>query len=416
MATHPSTQLLMTPQPVVTRYNRLALYAACGAVALFVCTYLLVVRDQGRHTTTTRPVPLVSSPQPLVTETPTVKPEPPPRPEPQPVVYTPPPQHESPAFPRQDNALVKLRAEERIKALRGPILVKFEGTQPASSRQDPPSRTPQVLEVPPASTPPSSSQALSPLGELPQSALLTWASRDSTGRNADFWGLSGFARAPQYAAAHLLPPRSPYQLNAGMQIPVVLGQDVNSDTESLFSAIVSTDVYDSVSGRFLLIPAGSRLFGIADVDAPTNQQATLLLAAKTLYLPNGFSLALAGAPGVNAMGITGVSDMVNRHFLQRYGSAAVLSLVTAGIRMATYSGHGGLLYASPEDAATNGAGQVLGQATGEDLRRSMNIRPTVQIRAGYPFNVTVVQDLVFPGPYALATTQLTATDHQEEAR
>ena len=162
MATHPSTQLLTTPQPVVTRYNRLVLYAACGAVALFVCTYLLVVRDQGRHTTTTRPVPLVSSPQPLVTETPTVKPEPPPRPEPQPVVYTPPLQHESPAFPRQDNALVKLRAEERIKALRGPILVKFEGTQPASFRQDPPSRTPQVLEVPPAS-----SQALSSLGELP---------------------------------------------------------------------------------------------------------------------------------------------------------------------------------------------------------------------------------------------------------
>jgi type IV secretion system protein VirB10 len=140
------------------------------------------------------------------------------------------------------------------------------------------------------------------------------------------------------------------------------------------------------------------------------------LAAKTLYLPNGYSLALTGAPGANAMGITGVSDVMNRHFLQRYGSAAVLSLVTAGIRMATYAGHGGLLYASPGDAATNGAGQVLGQATGEDLRRSMNIRPTVQIRAGYPFNVTVVQDLVFPAPYALNPVQIASTDSREESR
>ena len=102
---------------------------------------------------------------------------------------------------------------------------------------------------------------------------------------------------------------SPYQINAGMQIPVVLGQDLTSDAESLFSALVATDVYDSVSGRFLLIPAGARIFGIADVDAPTNQQPTLMLAAKTLYLPNGYSLALSGAPGVT--GITSMSLVIS---------------------------------------------------------------------------------------------------------
>ena len=110
------------------------------------------------------------------------------------------------------------------------------------------------------------------------------------------------------------------------------------------------------------------------------------------------------------MGILGVSELVNRHYLQRYGSAAFLSLVTAGIRMATYAGRAGLWYATPEDAATQGAGQVLGQATGEDLRRSMNIRPTVSVRAGYPFHVTVVQDLVFPAPYSLLATQVATTD------
>src|SRR5713101_5040243 len=111
MATPPTTQLLTTPKPPVTRYNRLVLYAAFGAVALLVCTYVLVVRDHGRRTETARPVRLISSPQPLVTETPKAKPEPPPQLEPQPVVSTPPPQHDSPAFPRKEDPLMKLRAD-----------------------------------------------------------------------------------------------------------------------------------------------------------------------------------------------------------------------------------------------------------------------------------------------------------------
>ena len=136
MATQPTTHLLTTPKPVVTRYNRLVLYAAFGAVALLVCTYVLVVRDHGRRTETARPVRLISSPQPLVTETPKAKPEPPPQLEPQPVVSTPPPQHDSPAFPRKEDPLVKLRADERLKAYRGAILVKFDGMQAPSPRQE----------------------------------------------------------------------------------------------------------------------------------------------------------------------------------------------------------------------------------------------------------------------------------------
>ncbi len=428
MAEQPTTRLLTTPKPPVTRYNRLVLYGVGTALALFVCTYLLVVRDRGSTATSTRPVRLVSSPQPLVPEPPK-KPEPaPPPPPPEPAVYIPPLQHDSPAFPRKEDPLVKLRADERIKAYRSPVLVKFDGAQPVPAHQEAAAPNPQTLEIPPAGQqpfggqqpfagpPPRGWQGGSPPGGLPQAGIPTWANRDSTGRNADFWGLSGFARTPQVATAQLLPPRSPFQINAGMQIPVVLGQDLSSDAEGTFVAIVSQDVYDAVSGRYLLVPAGSRIFGITDVDAPNNLQPRLLLAAKTLYLPNGYSLALSGAPGVNALGMTGVSDVVNRHFFQRYGAAAFLSLVTAGIRMATYSGHGGVYYAAPGDAATYGSGQVLGQATGEDLRRSMNIRPTVQIRAGYPFNVTVVQDLVFPAPYALAPAQMASTASMGEWR
>ncbi len=103
--------------------------------------------------------------------------------------------------------------------------------------------------------------------------------------------------------------------------------------------------------------------------------------------------------------MAGLSDQVNRHFWQRYGSAAVLSLITAGISLATYS-HDGFYAYSPADAARYGGGQVMGQAVGEDLRQSMRIRPTLTVAAGYPFNVMLTQDVVFPGPYPFPTMHL----------
>jgi len=45
-------------------------------------------------------------------------------------------------------------------------------------------------------------------------------------------------------------------------------------------------------------------------------------------------------------------------------------------------------------------GQELGQTGNELIRRGINVAPTLEIRPGYPFNVMVTQDLVFPGPYA----------------
>ena len=96
-----------------------------------------------------------------------------------------------------------------------------------------------------------------------------------------------------------------------------------------------------------------------------------------------------------------VAAKVNRHFWQRYGSTAMLSLITAGVSLAIHS-HDGYDSYSPADAAVYGAGQVMGQAVAEDLRRNMRIRPTLTVQEGYAFNLMVTQDIVFPGPYPFA--------------
>ena len=81
---------------------------------------------------------------------------------------------------------------------------------------------------------------------------------------------------------------------------------------------------------------------------------------------------------------------------------APLSLITAGISLATYGSRDRFYSYEPQDAATYGAGQVLGRAVAEDLRRAMQIRPTVTVREAYPFTLTVTQDVTFPGAYPFA--------------
>jgi type IV secretory pathway VirB10-like protein len=107
-------------------------------------------------------------------------------------------------------------------------------------------------------------------------------------------------------------------------------------------------------------------------------------------------------PGSDSRGWAGLSDQVNRHFFQRYGTATVLSLITAGISLATHSNQGRFYGYEPQDEAMYGAGQVLGRAVAEDLRRAMQIHPTVTVREAYPFTLTVTQDVTLPGPYPFA--------------
>ncbi len=396
------TTLIVQPKPEVTRYNRVVLWGSIGAVVLIVLTYAVVIRDHGQTRVESHKERLTSLPKPLIPEIPKAQPitSPPlPPPKEQPVTWHPTPPASPPA-PQKENPLVVKRRKEREDAYRSPMLVAAfspDKGQPSQEATAPPPasvRYPQTLEIEPMAH-----REPGPWDERfpPQSP----------------GGSSLSLRASQYLHATLQPPHSPYQLNAGMLIPVVLAQDVTSDVQSFFSAVVTRDVYDSVTSRFLLVPAGSRITFLTDLEDRTNQQPILLMAAKTLYLPNGYSLALQGMPAANSFGMTGLQDQINRHFFQRYGSAAVLSLVVAGIRLATYARSGGGFAYSPEDAAMNGTGSVLGNTVGEDLRHTLTIRPTVVIRAGYPFTVTVTQDVVFPGPY---DGHLFLTQREEEPR
>jgi type IV secretion system protein VirB10 len=159
-------------------------------------------------------------------------------------------------------------------------------------------------------------------------------------------------------------------------------------------------VFDSIRGAHLLVPQGARLF----LEYNTERQAAdtrLQLTAKTLYFPDGSSLALGGMPSLDDKGAAGVEGRVNRHVFQRYGTAAILSLITGGISLATHR-RGGYSHYEPSDAALYGVGNVMGRAVGEDLYRGMNTRPTLTIPAGYRFHLQFAKDYAFPAPYPFA--------------
>ena len=89
---------------------------------------------------------------------------------------------------------------------------------------------------------------------------------------------------------------SPYTVMAGSVIPAVLVSGIDSDLPGPILAQVSENVFDSASGRSLLIPQGSRLIGTIAVRRPTGQQR-VQIAWQRLIFPDTSSMDLPQMPG-----------------------------------------------------------------------------------------------------------------------
>jgi len=192
---------------------------------------------------------------------------------------------------------------------------------------------------------------------------------------------------------------SPLTLAAGSLIPAVLTSTVNSDTPGSVSAVVSHDVFDSLTGRSLLIPAGSRLLGSSG--AASQGQNRLEIAWSRLTLPNGTTYQLGAMPAADPAGATGLRDRTNRHLARTFGAALLLSAFTAGAQLSQPDAYSGALRTpSAQEVAAGSLGQQLNATAGALIDRELRVPPTLVLRSGMGCNVVVTTDLVFPGPYA----------------
>ena len=193
----------------------------------------------------------------------------------------------------------------------------------------------------------------------------------------------------------------PLELKTGAVIPGVMLTGVNSDLPGNMIAQVSQHVFDSATGRNLLIPQGTKIYGVYDSRIVYGQER-VLIAWNRLIFPDGSSISLGAMPGADMGGMAGLNDDVNNHYMRIFGSALMMSLVSGGMAYAldgvndsTKTDNGTRM----TDEMTASLAQQLGQTTTTLLQRNLSIKPTLEIRPGYQFNIVVTKDVIFKEPY-----------------
>lgn len=180
---------------------------------------------------------------------------------------------------------------------------------------------------------------------------------------------------------------SPNIVQAGSIIPAALITGIRSDLPGLVTAQVTQNVYDSPTGRILLIPQGSRLIGDYDADVAFGQ-SRVLLAWNRLILPDGRSIVLERQPAADPRGFAGLQDGTDLH----WGGVLKAALVSTLLGVGSEAGAGN--DSDLARAIRRGTQDSVSRAGEQVVSRELNIKPTITIRPGFPVRVLVTRDLV----------------------
>ena len=234
-----------------------------------------------------------------------------------------------------------------------------------------------------AVSPPASPEMTAP--DAKKIALDPAADPNDQQRKADFAGATdprGDTNPHRLAVAP-----SPYLLSAGSVISASLITGLRSDLPGLVTAQVTERVYDSATGRILLIPQGARLIGSYDSVVAFGQKRALIVWQR-IILPDGSSLRLDNAPATDPAGYAGLEDKVDLHTFQLIKGVVLSTLLGVSSELA-FTGDSDLLQAIRRSTQDN-----VGRAGDQITMRNLNIQPTITIRPGAPVRLVVHKDLV----------------------
>jgi len=204
--------------------------------------------------------------------------------------------------------------------------------------------------------------------------------------------------ADDYLKYTRTPPLSRFEIQAGWAIPAALEQGLNSDLPGELKALVMSNVYDTATGQYLLIPQGARLVGGYNSRVGYGQSGVQVAWQRVIF-PDGSSIDLGGMAGQDAQGNAGLRDTVDHHYKQLFGFAVLTSMFDAALAV-TQSRQQSILVAPNAGQETEGAvGREVSQLGAQITRKNLNVQPTIKIPAGYKFNVRVNRDILFDEPY-----------------
>lgn len=185
-------------------------------------------------------------------------------------------------------------------------------------------------------------------------------------------------------------PASPWMVFQGTRIPIVTREAVNSDLPGQITALSTAPIFDSINQCAVMVPQGTKFIGSYSADIRAGQQR-VLMAFRRMILPDGRSVELGGAMGVDQVGRSGMEGDVDNHFLQMFGYGFAI----AWIADRSGSGGAGVTVTQPGGASTTTtvAGQVLADTSRQILSRNSQMPPTLTLDPGQKMYVTVTRDI-----------------------
>ena len=195
-----------------------------------------------------------------------------------------------------------------------------------------------------------------------------------------------------YNAHSLQKPVSPFTLMAGSIIPASLVTGLNSDLPGFVIGQVTENVYDTVTGRHLLVPQGTKIIGKYDSVVAFGQKRALVIWQR-LIRPDGSSLVIDNLPATDEGGYAGLEDKVDYRTWALLKGIALATLLGVGTEVSIGNSENDIIAAIRQSAQenTNQAGQQF-------VQRQLDVQPTLTVRPGWSLRIIVHKDMILE-PY-----------------
>ena len=174
----------------------------------------------------------------------------------------------------------------------------------------------------------------------------------------------------------------------GTIIQAALEVAIDSSLPGQIRAVVSENVY-SLDGSATLIPAGSKVFGEYSAGIITGQRR-ILIAWTRITTPDNRSVNIASY-GADRLGRSGTGGAVDTRFAERFGGAALISIIGAAPALAAAE--------MTDDQDTQEVIEDVGTdfqiATQSAVNDILSISPVIYVKQGAAVSIIVDRDLEF---------------------
>jgi type IV secretion system protein TrbI len=167
---------------------------------------------------------------------------------------------------------------------------------------------------------------------------------------------------------------------------------MNSDVEGYFTAKVSTNIYDTATGRHLLVPQGSTILGHDQSSQLVYGNERMDTVSLKLTLPDGRTVDLGRAPVTDQQGVAGLTGDVNQHYGRLLAAVLIQGVLKGGTAAMTTA----MTNAAGAGQVASGIASVGNQATNKVTGPMLNTRPTITVAAGQLCNVLLLEPLRLP--------------------